>query len=84
MGLEEESKRSLAMEAELERHLVQINSQSEELQKYRINTKDLEDALRKARADAEHFKKQLSEAHRYAFYILVMLLPIRILGYAIG
>ena len=53
------------MEAELERHLVQINSQSEELQKYRINTKDLEDALRKARADAEHFKKQLSEAHRY-------------------
>ena len=65
MGLEEESKRSLAMEAELERHLVQINSQSEELQKYRINTKDLEDALRKARADAEHFKKQLSEAHRY-------------------
>ena len=27
---------------------------------------ELEDALRKARADAEHFKKQLTEAHRVA------------------
>lgn len=66
VGLEEESKRSLAMEAELERHLVQINSQAEELQASRISTKELEDALRKARADAEHFKKQLTEAHRVA------------------
>lgn len=39
VGLEEESKRSLAMEAELERHLVQINSQAEELQASRISTK---------------------------------------------
>ena len=54
------------MEAELERHLVQINSQAEELQKSRINAKEFEDALRKARTDAEHFKKQLSEAHRVA------------------
>lgn len=66
LGLEEESKRSLAMEAELERHLAQINSQAEDLQAVRINSKDLEDALRKARSDAEHFKKQLSEAHRVA------------------
>jgi chromosome segregation ATPase len=66
MGLEEESKRSLAMEAELEHHLVQINSQADELQAERINGKELEDALRKARQDADHFKKQLSEAHRVA------------------
>ena len=39
VGLEEESKRSLAMEAELERHLVQINSQAEEIQTARINNK---------------------------------------------
>merc|ERR1711974_269242 len=39
VGLEEESKRSLAMEAELERHLVQINSQAEELQASRISNK---------------------------------------------
>merc|ERR1712029_685967 len=42
------------------------NSQAEELQKSRINAKEFEDALRKARTDAEHFKKQLSEAHRVA------------------
>ena len=87
VGLEEESKRSLAMEAELERHLVQINSQTDELQASRIANKvsqfqnhffplliqiffqkfqELEDALRKARADADHFKKQLTEAHRVA------------------
>ena len=41
VGLEEESKRSLAMEAELERHLVQINSQAEELQASRISTKGI-------------------------------------------
>ena len=28
--------------------------------------KDLEDALRRARGDADHFKKQLTEAHRVA------------------
>ena len=39
VGLEEESKRSLAMEAELERHLVQINSQTDELQASRIANK---------------------------------------------
>jgi len=66
MGLEEESKRSLAMEAELERYQLQINAQAEDLQTLRINGKELEDALRKARNDADHFKKQLSEAHRVA------------------
>ena len=66
IGLEEESKRSLAMEAELERYLLQINSQGDELSGMRVLHKDLEDALRRARGDAEHFKKQLTEAHRVA------------------
>ena len=66
IGLEEESQRSLAMEAELERYLVQINGQAEELAAARATRQDLEEALRRARADSEHFKKQLTEAHRVA------------------
>ena len=69
-GLEEESKRSLAMEAELEKHMSQFGSERQQLQSRLVaderRYRDLEDALRKARADAEHFKKQLSEAHRVA------------------
>merc|ERR1719450_1373836 len=66
IGLEEESQRSLAMEAELERYLVQINGQAEELASARATRQDLEEALRRARADSDHFKKQLTEAHRVA------------------
>ena len=66
IGLEEESQRSLAMEAELERYLVQINGQADELATARATRQELEDALRRARADADHFKKQLTEAHRVA------------------
>ena len=32
----------------------------------RITQKELEDALRRARQEADHFKKQLAEAHRVA------------------
>ena len=70
VGLEEESKRSLAMEAELEKHLSQFGSERQQLRDKLVvderRTRDLEEALRKARTDVEHFKKQLSEAHRVA------------------
>lgn len=66
IGLEEESKRSLAMEAELERYIIQIASQNKELQSLRHVKCELEDALKKSRQDADHFKKQLTEAHRVA------------------
>lgn len=69
-GLEEESKRSLAMEAELEKHLSQFGSERQQLRDKLVaderRYRDLEDALRKARLDVEHFKKQLAEAHRVA------------------
>jgi hypothetical protein len=70
VGLEEESKRSLAMEAELEKHLSQFGSERQQLREKLAaderRTRDLEEALRKARIDVEHFKKQLAEAHRVA------------------
>ena len=70
LGLEEESKRSLAMEAELEKHLAQFGSERQQLRDKVVaderRYRDLEDALRKARSDVEHFKKQLAEAHRVA------------------
>jgi len=69
-GLEEESKRSLAMEAELEKHLSQFGSERQQLRDKLVTDerrqRELEEALRKARVDVEHFKKQLSEAHRVA------------------
>ena len=69
-GLEEESKRSLAMEAELEKHLSQFGSERQQLRDKLVTDerrqRELEDSLRKARLDVEHFKKQLSEAHRVA------------------
>merc|ERR1711936_395759 len=69
-GLEEESKRSLAMEAELEKHINQFGCERQQLRDKLLSDerryRDLEDALRKARSDVEHFKKQLSEAHRIA------------------
>merc|ERR1719479_665719 len=69
-GLEEESKRSLAMEAELEKHINQFGSERQQLRDKLLSDerryRDLEDALRKARTDVDHFKKQLSEAHRIA------------------
>jgi len=68
--LEEESKRSLAMEAELEKHLSQFGSERQQLRDKLVTDerrqRELEEALRKARVDVEHFKKQLSEAHRVA------------------
>lgn len=66
IGLEEESKRSLAMEEELERSLHQVGAHKEEVASLRITQKELEDALRRARQEADHAKKQLAEAHRVA------------------
>ena len=45
---------------------VVIFFQGEELSGMKSLQKDLEDALRRARGDADHFKKQLTEAHRVA------------------
>lgn len=70
VGLEEESKRSLAMEAELEKHLAQFAAERQQLRDKLVvderRYRDLEETLRKARLDVEHFKKQLAEAHRVA------------------
>ena len=69
-GLEEESKRSLAMEAELEKHISQFGVERQQLREKMVSDerryRELEDALRKARVDVEHFKAQLAEAHRVA------------------
>ena len=46
--------------------LFMFHFQSEELSSMKSLQKDLEDALRRARGDADHFKKQLTEAHRVA------------------
>ena len=58
------------MEAELEKHINQFGSERQQLRDKLVTDerryRDLEDALRKARGDVEHFKKQLSEAHRIA------------------
>ena len=58
------------MEAELEKHINQFGCERQQLRDKLVSDerryRDLEDALRKARSDVEHFKKQLSEAHRIA------------------
>ena len=58
------------MEAELEKHLSQFGSERQQLRDKLVTDerrqRELEEALRKARVDVEHFKKQLSEAHRVA------------------
>ena len=60
----------MAMEAELEKHLSQFGSERQQLRDKLVTDerrqRELEEALRKARVDVEHFKKQLSEAHRVA------------------
>lgn len=66
IGLEEESKRSLAMEEELENSMLQVSAHKEEISSLKVTQKDLEEALRRARQEADHFKKQLTEAHRVA------------------
>ena len=44
----------------------QLSAHKDEVASLRITQKELEDALRRARQEADHFKKQLAEAHRVA------------------
>jgi hypothetical protein len=46
--------------------LLQVGAHKDEVASLRITQKELEDALRRARQEADHFKKQLAEAHRVA------------------
>ncbi|XP_069693124.1 CTTNBP2 N-terminal-like protein isoform X4 [Periplaneta americana] len=71
-GLEEESKKSLQMEAELEKQLAQFDTERQQLRaavaKEEKRAKDLEVELEKAKAEAEALKKQLAEAHQVAMF----------------
>ncbi|GLG97340.1 Uncharacterized protein GBIM_04117 [Gryllus bimaculatus] len=71
-GLEEESKKSLQMEAELEKQLAQFEIERQQMRqqmsKEEKKVKELESELQKARAEAESFKKQLAEAHQVAMF----------------
>ncbi|XP_063219692.1 CTTNBP2 N-terminal-like protein isoform X2 [Bacillus rossius redtenbacheri] len=71
-GLEEESKKSLQMEAELEKQFVQFDLERQELKsavsKEESRYKDLLGELEKARAEADSLKKQLAEAHQVAMF----------------
>ena len=46
--------------------LRQVSAHKDEVASLRVTQKELEDALRRARQEADHFKKQLAEAHRVA------------------
>ncbi|XP_021930393.1 uncharacterized protein CG10915-like isoform X4 [Zootermopsis nevadensis] len=71
-GLEEESKKSLQMEAELEKQLAQFDTERQQLRsaaaKEEKRVRDLEIELEKAKAEAEALKKQLAEAHQVAMF----------------
>ncbi|XP_023703483.1 uncharacterized protein CG10915 isoform X3 [Cryptotermes secundus] len=71
-GLEEESKKSLQMEAELEKQLAQFDIERQQLRaavmKEEKRVRDLEMELEKAKGEAEAFKKQLAEAHQVAMF----------------
>ncbi|XP_046406944.1 CTTNBP2 N-terminal-like protein isoform X2 [Ischnura elegans] len=71
-GLEEESKKSLQMEAELEKHLAQFDTERQQLKaavfKEEKRVKELEAELEKAKQEVESLKKQLAEAHQVAMF----------------
>merc|ERR1719464_887972 len=68
--LQEEKGKMDSMAAGLEKHMNQFGSERQQLRDKLVTDerryRDLEEALRKARSDVEHFKKQLAEAHRVA------------------
>ncbi|XP_071440126.1 CTTNBP2 N-terminal-like protein isoform X2 [Hetaerina americana] len=71
-GLEEESKKSLQMEAELEKHLAQFDTERQQLKaavsKEEKRVRDLEVELERAKQEVESLKKQLAEAHQVAMF----------------
>jgi len=70
MELEEESKRSLAMETEVEKYLRQLTKHREDTNSKLMDEArkrhDMEEALKRARFESDHLRQQLSEAHRVA------------------
>ncbi|KAG8234441.1 hypothetical protein J437_LFUL014187 [Ladona fulva] len=68
-GLEEESKKSLHFEAELEKHLAQCDTEQQKLKaalsKEEKRVKELESELDKTKEEVESLKKQLLEAHQF-------------------
>lgn len=71
-GLEEESKKSLQMEAELEKQLAQFDTERQQLRaaiaKEEKKVKDLEAEAERCKGEADNFKKQLVEAHQVAMF----------------
>jgi len=71
-GLEEESKKSLQMEAELEKQLAQFDTERQQLRaavaKEEKRVRDLEIELEKAKGEADALKKELAEAHQVAMF----------------
>ncbi|CAG0913739.1 unnamed protein product [Notodromas monacha] len=71
-GLEEESKKALLMEAELERMAAQCSMEQRQfraqLEIKEKRCKDLEVELEKSRTEAENLHKQLAEAHQVAMF----------------
>lgn len=71
-GLEEESKKSLQMEAELEKQLAQFDTERQQLRaaiaKEEKRSKDLEAEAERHKGEADNFKKQLVEAHQVAMF----------------
>ncbi|KAL0267917.1 UNVERIFIED_CONTAM: hypothetical protein PYX00_010054 [Menopon gallinae] len=71
-GLEEESKKSLQMEAELEKQQAQFDTERQQLKaaiaKEEKRYKDLEAEAERHKGEADNFKKQLVEAHQVAMF----------------
>lgn len=71
-GLEEESKKSLQMEAELEKHMAQFDLErqhlKQQLQREQRRISELEGELEKSKTDLLSANKQLAEAHQVAMF----------------
>uniref|UniRef100_A0A6A7G3X3 CTTNBP2 N-terminal-like protein n=1 Tax=Hirondellea gigas TaxID=1518452 RepID=A0A6A7G3X3_9CRUS len=71
-GLEEESKKSLQMEAEMEKQLAQFDTERQQmralLQRRDDRVEELECHVEKLQRDVSHYQKQLQEAHNVAMF----------------
>ncbi|XP_046984282.1 CTTNBP2 N-terminal-like protein isoform X2 [Schistocerca americana] len=71
-GLEEESKKSLQMEAELEKQLAQFDTERQQLKaavaKEEKKSKELQAELERAQGELDSLRKQLAEAHQVAMF----------------
>lgn len=71
-GLEEESKKSLQMEAELEKHMAQFDLERQHMKQQLIREQrrisELESELEKSKSELLSANKQLAEAHQVAMF----------------